>query len=179
MRPRPEDGGGDPGATLPAEVYAELKRVAAAAMRGERDDHTLQATALVHEAWLRLADQDGVVTLPLRALAAQAMRHVLVDHARARTTAKRGGRRARLTLTGLDLPAGSPDADLLAVHEALGELERLDPVQGRVVETRFFGGLTLDETAEVMDLSRDQVKRAWRMARAWLHRRLKDDGPSP
>lgn len=160
-------------------MYDELRRVAAAALRGERDHHTLHATALVHEAWLRLADSHGVLELPFRALAATVMRHVLVDHARARGTAKRGGGRRRVSLAGLDIAEDTPAVDVLAIHEALSDLEQLDPLQGRIVEARFFGDLTLDETAELLSLSRDQVKRGWRLARAWLHRRLAAGGDGP
>jgi RNA polymerase sigma factor (TIGR02999 family) len=153
-------------------VYEELRGIAAGYMRDERPGHTLQATALVHEAYVRLIGQKRV-SWQNRAhffgIAAQLMRRILIDHARRRQAAKRGvGGALRLT-AGVDV-AGAPeqDFDLLAIDGALSRLERLDAAQARIVELRFFGGLTVEETAEVAGVSTATVKREWRTARAWL-----------
>lgn len=153
-------------------VYEELRGIAAGYMRDERPGHTLQATALVHEAYVRLIGQKRV-SWQNRAhffgIAAQLMRRILIDHARRRQAAKRGvGGAIRLT-AGVDV-AGAPeqDFDLLAIDGALSRLERLDAAQARIVELRFFGGLTVEETAEVAGISTATVKREWRTARAWL-----------
>ena len=141
-------------------------------MRREPSEHTLQATALVHEAWLRLADQQ--VAWRGRAhflgVAAQLMRRILVDHARARHAAKRGGGATRVTLS--DAPAVEETTDVLALHEALDRLAALDPDQARLVELRWFGGFSIEETGEVLGVSPATVKREWAIARAWLHREL-------
>jgi len=161
---------------LPA-VYAELRRQAARAMRRESSEHTLQATALVHEAYLRLVDQRRAVwrgRAHFFGVAAQVMRRILVDHARERHAAKRGGGVRQLTLGGAD--AAGPDAgqgvDVLALHEALERLAALDSDQARIVELRYFGGLSIEETAEALDVSPATVKREWAVARAWLRREL-------
>ena len=153
-------------------VYEELRGIAAGYMRDERPGHTLQATALVHEAYVRLIGQKRV-SWQNRAhffgIAAQLMRRILIDHARRRQAAKRGvGGTLRLT-AGVDV-AGEPeqDFDLLAIDGALSRLEQLDAAQARIVELRFFGGLTVEETAEVAGVSTATVKREWRTARAWL-----------
>ena len=153
-------------------VYEELRGIAAGYMRDERPGHTLQATALVHEAYVRLIGQKRV-SWQNRAhffgIAAQLMRRILIDHARRRQAAKRGvGGPLRLT-AGVDV-AGAPeqDFDLLAIDGALSRLEQLDAAQARIVELRFFGGLTVEETAEVAGVSTATVKREWRTARAWL-----------
>jgi len=153
-------------------VYEELRGIAAGYMRDERPGHTLQATALVHEAYVRLIGQKRV-SWQNRAhffgIAAQLMRRILIDHARRRQAAKRGvGGALRLT-AGVDV-AGAPeqDFDLLAIDGALLRLEQLDADQARIVELRFFGGLTVEETAEVAGVSTATVKREWRTARAWL-----------
>lgn len=153
-------------------VYEELRGIAAGYMRDERPGHTLQATALVHEAYVRLIGQKRV-SWQNRAhffgIAAQLMRRILIDHARRRQAAKRGvGGALRLT-AGVDV-AGAPeqDFDLLAIDGALSRLEQLDAAQARIVELRFFGGLTVEETAEVAGVSTATVKREWRTARAWL-----------
>jgi RNA polymerase sigma factor (TIGR02999 family) len=173
---RGEDAGGD---ELLAVVYAELHRQAARAMRREADDHTLQATALVHEAYLRLVDQRRVEwrnRAHFFGIAAQMMRRILVDHARGRDAAKRGGGVASVTLSDADAVAdagASDDAvEILALHDALERLATLDPDQARVVELRYFGGMNIDETAEVMGISPATVKREWAVARAWLKREL-------
>ena len=162
---------------IPA-VYAELYRQAARAMRREGAGHTLQATALVHEAYLRLVDQQHVEwrnRAHFFGIAAQVMRRVLVDHARARLAAKRGGELQRITLgTAFDVAdaGGDGDTDVLALHEALERLATLDPEQARLVELRYFGGLTIEETAGALGVSPATVKREWALARAWLRREL-------
>lgn len=156
-------------------LYGELHALASRSMERQGRDHTLQPTALVHEAYLRIAELEAPRwqgRRPFLSLAAKAMRAVLVDHARARGADKRGAGRTRLAL---DEDALSIDRDgdtLLALHEALDELSRLDAQLAKVVELRFFGGLTVEETAEVLDVSPRTVKRGWRSARAWLERAL-------
>lgn len=168
---------GQPGAEtelLPL-VYAELRRVAAGYMRRERPGHTLQATALVHEAYIQLVDQTRVTwrnRAHFFAVAAQIMRRILVDHARAHRAQKRGGDARKLTLEEAIGVFGARDVALEALDDALSTLAQLDPRQGRIVELRFFGGLTIDETAEVLGVSAPTVEREWRMARAWLHSQL-------
>ena len=158
-------------------VYRELRRIALRQMRRERDDHTLVPTALVHELYLRLVDQ-RMMTWQNRAhffgLAAQLMRRILVDHARARHAGKRGDPAARVSLeVGLE-EAANRDApeDVLAINLALERLATLDPEQARIVELRFFAGLTVEETAHVVNRSPRTIKREWRLARAWLFREL-------
>jgi RNA polymerase sigma factor (TIGR02999 family) len=156
-------------------VYEELRRLAGRALRGERVDHTLQATALVHEAFLRLFEQRSVQWRDRRHflnVAAQMMRRVLVDHARRRLTTKRGGEAERQVLDEALLYVEQRGIDLLALDEALCELSEIDPRQGRIVELRFFGGLTLEETAEAVGTSLATVKREWALARSWLYRRI-------
>jgi RNA polymerase sigma factor (TIGR02999 family) len=157
-------------------VEQELHHIAARYMAGERDEHVLQPTALVNEAYLRLVDWKNVRwqnRAHFFGVAAQLMRRVLVDFARSRRRAKRGGDEVRVTLTEAgDLPSRSRDADLEALDEALKRLEVLDPRQGRVVELRFFGGLSLEETAHVLGVSVGTVRRDWSLARAWLYREL-------
>jgi RNA polymerase sigma-70 factor, ECF subfamily len=172
-------GGGDAdaGERLLPVVYEELRRQAARAMRREAGEHTLQATALVHEAYLRLVDQRRVEwrsRAQFFGVAAQMMRRVLVDHARGRLAAKRGGGARRVTLDGQGADAAAPDADVdvLALHEALERLAVLDPDQARLVELRYFAGLGIEETAEALGVSPATVKREWAVARAWLRREL-------
>ena len=157
-------------------VYDELRRMARTYLRGERPDHTLQATALVNEAYLRLVDQRRV-TWQNRAhffgIASQMMRRILVNHAVARAAAKRGAGAERLRLGEAAGLAAGPDAELIALDEALKELEKLDQRQSRIVELRYFGGLSLEETAEALGLSRATVKREWATARLWLRHQLK------
>jgi RNA polymerase sigma-70 factor (ECF subfamily) len=156
-------------------VYRELRRRAGAYLRRERSDHTLQPTALVHEAYLRLTAQDRVAwqnRAHFFALAAQMMRRVLTDHAREHLAAKRPGGHLRVLLDdgiGVTRPRG---CELLMVDQALGELTRIDPRQGQIVELRYFGGLTEQEVAAVLSVSRATVTREWQTARAWLYRRL-------
>jgi RNA polymerase sigma factor (TIGR02999 family) len=172
-------GDGDASAAerlLPA-IYDELHRQAARAMRRENAEHTLQATALVHEAYLRLVDQRRVEwknRAQFFGIAANVMRRVLVDHARARLAAKRGGGAAQVTLGGADRDArdGDDGIELLALHDALERLQQFDADQARLVELRYFGGLNIDETAEALGVSPATVKREWALARAWLRREL-------
>ena len=158
-------------------VYGELRRLAAQRLRRERPDHTLQPTALVHEAYIRLVDQRRVRwqnRAHFYGVAAQVMRRILVDRARARGADKRGAGWQRVTLVGDKTPNGSRDVDVLALDDALQRLAALDPQQERIVELRYFGGLTLDETAEVIGISTATVKREWAIARAWLRAELSD-----
>jgi RNA polymerase sigma factor (TIGR02999 family) len=157
-------------------VYAELRRLAHRQMRRERPGHTLQTTALVNETYLRLVDSKRVRwqnRAHFFAVCAQLMRRILVDHARARRSLKRGGDAVHVTLE--DAPVGSPppDADLLALDEALTRLAGIDMRKSRVVELRHFGGLSVEETAEALEVSTDTVMRDWKMAKLWLLRELK------
>jgi len=152
-------------------VYSELRRLAAYYLRQERPDHTLQPTALVHEAYLRLVGEkeiDWQNRAHFFGIAAMRMRHILVEHARSRRAAKRGGGECRLPLNEADRLAEEHDVNLLALNDALQRLEALDPQKSRIVELRYFGGLTIEETAEALKVTPDRVKRGWRMARAWL-----------
>jgi RNA polymerase sigma factor (TIGR02999 family) len=169
---------GAPEKLLPI-VYQELRRLAANYMKQERGDHLLATTALVHEAYLRLLDPKEPISWQGRShfygIAARAMRQALVDYARREAAARRGGRVPRLTLTEAgDVPAPSEGMDFLALDTALTTLATVDPRQARVVELRYFGGLTIEETAEVMELSPATVKREWILARAWLYKELND-----
>jgi len=165
---------------LLALVYPELRRLASAYMRGERGSHTLQPTALVHEAYLRLV-QTGEVDWRNRAhfiaFAANLMRRILVDYARARNAEKRGGPRQRVELREELAAATDVEAtELLDLDAALDRLEQMDQRISRVVELRYFGGLTADETAEVLGVSTKTVKRDWSIARSWLKRELRQGG---
>jgi RNA polymerase sigma-70 factor (ECF subfamily) len=157
-------------------VYDELRRLARGQMRRERSDHTLQATALVHEAYFRLVDQPGRTwqnrTHFIR-IAAQVMRRMLIDYARARRTAKREGGLQRVPLEEPLLLTEEQSDEILALNEALERLAEFDARQSRVVELRFFGGLTVEETAEALGTSAKTVKRDWSVARAWLHREVR------
>ena len=164
-------------------VYEELRLVAKAHLGRERREHTLQATDLVHEAYLRLVDQrhvDWKNRAHFFAVAARLMRRVLVDHARARLAQKRGGGAAHVTFDET-LVLGTPDADvtLLALDDALTELGTLDARQARTVELRYFAGLTVDEAAEALGVSGMTVKRDWTVAKAWLKLRLEGAAPAP
>jgi RNA polymerase sigma-70 factor (ECF subfamily) len=160
-------------------VYRELRRRAAAYLRGERPDHTLQPTALVHEAYLRLVGQERV-TWQNRAhffgVAAQAMRHILVDAARTQRRAKRGGGELNVSLSDVADLGIAKSADLVALDDALTTLETLHPRHSRVVELRFFGGLSLKEVAHVLNVSVGTVRRDWSLAQAWLYRELNRGG---
>lgn len=157
-------------------VYDELRRRAARYLRHERVNHTLQPTALVHEAYIRLVDQGSVEWKDrghFFAIAAQAMRRILVDHAKHKNRAKRGGPDTDLQLDDdLEIAAMEKSVDLLALDEALSRLARMDPHQERLVELRYFAGLSLEEAADAMDISRATAAREWQMAKAWLHREL-------
>jgi RNA polymerase sigma factor (TIGR02999 family) len=172
---------GDPkafDALLPV-VYSELRRQAELAMRHEGAGHTLQPTALVHEAYLRLVDTARVPwqnRAQFFGIASKCMRRVLVDHARARGAAKRGGAVVRSELADADAVVDEPASMVIAVHEALDRLAALDPDQAKLVEMRYFGGLTIEETAAALDISPATVKREWAVARAWLRRELTDRG---
>jgi RNA polymerase sigma-70 factor (ECF subfamily) len=159
-------------------VYDECRRIAARQMRGEREEHTLSPSALVNELYLRLVDQRRT-TWSNRAhffgIAAQLMRRVLVDHARARLAEKRDGARLVVSLEAADdVATPSPLTDVLAIDEALQRLGQIDPDQQRLVELRFFAGLTVDETAHVLNRSPRTVKREWQLAKAWLFRELSE-----
>ena len=153
-------------------IYGELRRLATSYLRRERPGHTLQPTALVHEAYLRLVDQTQVHwqnRAHFFGVAAQMMRRILVDHARGHNAEKRGGEFQKLPIDeNLDV-ADERAADLIALDEALERLAELDAQKARVVELRFFGGLSVEETAEVMGVSAPTVKRQWRMAKSWLY----------
>jgi RNA polymerase sigma factor (TIGR02999 family) len=157
-------------------VYQELRRMADHYLRLERPDHTLQPTALVHEAYLRLIDQRKV-SWQNRAhffgVAAQMMRRILVDHARTKQRGKRGGAARKLSLDEVMNLSQGRAADLVALDDALKALAEIDPRKSQVVELRFFGGLSVEETAEVLGVSPQTVMRDWRLARAWLARELK------
>jgi RNA polymerase sigma factor (TIGR02999 family) len=164
-------------------VYDELHRIAARYLSHERAGHTLQSTALVHEAYVKLVDQrrvDWHNRSQFFGLAAQAMRRILVDHARSRHRLKRGSSAPRIGLDAAD-PVASPGqmdpADAIALDGALQKLEALDPGQARIVELRFFGGLTVEETADVLATSPSTVKREWTLAKAWLYRELSGSSP--
>ena len=163
-------------ATLFDVLYRELRRLAEAAMRAERANHTLQPTALVHEAYLRLAGAHGRFESRAHFLdvAASAMRRVLVDHARGRNAHKRGRGATLVTLDDLeDLPQpAAEDVDLVVLDDALSRLAALDARQGQIVELRFFGGLSVEETAAVLGVSERTIKREWQMSRAWLRREM-------
>jgi len=157
-------------------VYGELRRIAGAFMRGERPGHTLQPTALANEAWLRLVDQtraDWQDRVHFFRVAARLMRRVLVDHARARLAGKRGSGEQNLNLDWIEV-ADHPQKleQILFVDEAIERLEDVDPQQARVVEMNYFGGLSIDETADALGISPRTVDRDWSMARAWLRRAL-------
>jgi RNA polymerase sigma factor (TIGR02999 family) len=156
-------------------VYSELRRVALGYMNRERPDHTLQPTALVHEAYLRLIDQQRVDwrnRAQFVGLAAVMMRRILVNHARDRIAAKRGGDATRVSLTLAADAFPHPDLDVMALHEALERLTQLDLRKGQIVELKFFGGLTAAEVAAVLNISVATVEREWSFARAWLYEAL-------
>jgi RNA polymerase sigma factor (TIGR02999 family) len=157
------------------QVYNELREVAGIYLRRERPGHTLQPTALVHEAYLRLRDQRNVDwnnRAQFLGVAARMMRRILVDHAMARGAAKRGGDAPRVSLDAALEIFQEQDLSTLAVHKALQELEALDPRQARIVEMRFFGGLTVNEIADVLDVAPITVKREWALAKLWLEREM-------
>ena len=179
---RSQAGDSDAAEELMPVVYDELRRIAGAYMRRERPGQTIQPTALVHEAYLRLLKdkkQDWQGRTHFLAIAATSMRQILVERARAKQTGKRGGGRERITLEEGRLVDGDEEVsggdvalDLLAIDEALERLAAIDPQQARVVELRFFGGLTIEETAAAVDVSPATVKRHWTIAKAWLRREV-------
>lgn len=157
-------------------VYDQLRALAGSYFRHQRPDQTLQATALVHEAFVKLIDQTSIEfndRVHFMATASRAMRQVLVDHARSRAAAKRGGKWQRVALEGVPTDGQAPHRlDVIALDDALGELAELDQRQARVVELRFFGGLSVEETAAALGVSPRTVELDWKMARAWLSRAL-------
>jgi RNA polymerase sigma factor (TIGR02999 family) len=170
-------GDAEAGDKLIPLVYRELRQQAARYLARERRNHTLRPTALVNEAYLRLADQRRVVwedRAQFFAVAATVMRRLLVDHARQHAASKRGGDLWTVSLEDGDwiTISNAPDLDVIALNEALDELSTLDPLRSKMIELRFFGGLTSDETAEALGVSTATVTRGWRLARAWLHHRL-------
>jgi RNA polymerase sigma factor (TIGR02999 family) len=172
---RARAGDASASADLMPLAYDDLRRLADGYLRNERAGHTLQPTALVHEAWLRLFEGSDLQDLDrahFLGIAAVAMRRILVEHARARHAAKRGSDAARVTLSSAVLFQVGPDVDVLALDEALARLAALDARQARVVELRFFGGLSMDEVAELVGVSKRAVESDWTLARAWLHREL-------
>lgn len=175
---------GDPRAAdqlLPL-VYNELRRLAAQKIAQENPGNTLQATALVHEAYLRLVKDDAGQQWNGRGhffgAAAEAMRRILIDHARSKQSYRRGGRLAREPLECIEIAAPDPAVDLLAVNEALSRFEAIDPPKAELVKLRYFAGLTIPEAAEVLAISTTTADRYWAYARAWLHAELKRDEQS-
>jgi RNA polymerase sigma-70 factor, ECF subfamily len=164
---------------LMAAIYDDLRRLAVSHLQNERGGHTLQPTALVHEAYLKLVDQrstDWNDRLHFFAVASRIIRRILTDHARERNALKRGGESDRLSIHAMDPPAPAPDIDLVALDQALDELAEIDERQARVVELRFFGGCTIDEVAELLQAGRRTIDRDWMAARAWLYCRLSEAG---
>jgi RNA polymerase sigma factor (TIGR02999 family) len=162
-------------------VYEELRRLAHRYLSRERTDHTLQSTALVHEAYLRLAGQNPPQwqnRAHFFGIAAHIMRQILVEYARGRSAAKRGGNALTLTLDDAVALPQQTDVDVVALDKALGELSGLDAQQGRIVELRFFAGLTIEDTSEVLGISPATVKRDWVTARAWLFRAMTGEAPA-
>ena len=159
-------------------VYDELRRIAHRYVQRERDGHTLETTALVNEAYLRLIGQRKIAwqnRAHFFAVIAQVMRHILIDHARRRHYIKRGGLAQQVSLDDVSLMTRERAAELVALDEALNELAKLDPRKGRVVELRYFGGLSLEETADVLGVSVMTVRRDWRAAKAWLYKAVTSD----
>lgn len=163
-------------------IYTELRQLAARSLRNERQDHTLQATALVHEAYLRLVGQTQVAwrdRAHFIAAAGQTIRRILVDHARARMRRKRAGRRARIQLDETVAVLPQRDINLVALDEAMTKLAEHAPRKARVVEMRFFGGATVEETAEVFGMTTRSIERDWKFARAWLFREISKGEDKP
>ncbi len=172
------NGNREAAAGLMPLVYEELRQIARGYLQRERSDHTLQATGLVHEAYLRMVDQK-TTNWKNRAhffgVAAQIMRRILVDHARHHQAEKRGGEWSKVTFDEAVALSPSRSIDLIALDDALRDLANLNPQHSQIVELRFFGGLTVEEVAEVLDTSQRTVEREWRMARAWLRRQIFGD----
>ena len=161
-------------------VYDELRQLARGYLQRERSNHTLQATGLVHEAYLRLVDQTSMSwqnRAHFFAVAATAMRRILVDYARSHRAEKRGGDREKIEFDEALAPAGERAVDLIALDEALHDLGAFDERQSRIVELRFFGGLTNEEIGEVLEISARTIKREWRLAKAWLRREITNKEP--
>src|SRR5262245_48808310 len=157
-------------------VYRELRRIAKYYLRNERPDHTLQPTALVHEAFLRLIDQTNVQwqdRAHFIGISANLMREILINHAVAHKRLKRVGGQYKVSIDEASVRLIQPEVDLIVLNDALNELAAIDSRQGQIVELRFFGGLSVEETAEVLKLSTATVKREWRLAKAWLYSRIK------
>ena len=172
-------GDQDAASQLMPLVYDEMRRLAGRYMRRERSDHTLQATALVHETYVKLVEQrspDWQSRAHFFGVAAHVMRNILIDYARGHLRAKRGGAKEEVTLDDALVFSPQKSEDLLAVDEALQRLAKLDLRQSKVVELRFFGGLTVEETAEALGISPITVKRDWTLARAWLYGELEQRG---
>lgn len=166
---------------LMAAIYQDMRRLAAHHMSGERKDHTLQPTAIVHEAYVRLIDQrstDWKDRLHFFAVASRIIRRILIDHARASEADKRGGNRTRISLADHDVAGPDRDIDLIALDEAMNELAEINPQQCKIVELRYFGGCTVEDVAEVLKIGKRTVDRDWQAAKAWLFLRLEGDGDS-
>ncbi|MEK7953200.1 sigma-70 family RNA polymerase sigma factor [Luteolibacter soli] len=165
-------------ATLLESIYGELRRMAAGKMASERSGHTLQATALVHEAWLRLADgdQNWNNRRHFFGAASEAMRRILVENARRRATEKRGGGLAATALDEELHGIASEDEKLLQIHEVLDALETEDPLKAKIVKLRFFAGLDHNEIAALLDLNEKTIRRHWELAKVWLYRAIRGDG---
>ncbi|MDQ7013529.1 MAG: ECF-type sigma factor [Planctomycetota bacterium] len=178
MHTHHEQDSSEPSHSLEQSAYSALRGLAAAYLHRERRDHTLQPTALVHEAYLKLAGgaSDWKSQTHFQAIAANAMRQILVDHARARKTKKRGGDWLRVTLSPNNAATPGLDVDVLALNDALEQLAALDERKARVVELRFFGGLTCAEAAEEVGVSPKTAEADWYFARAWLRERLSESG---
>ena len=163
---------------LTPQVYRELHRVAKGCMKGEREGHTMQTTALINELYLRLTDLKGIQwqnRAHFFAVCARQMRRILTDQARARQSQKRGGGAIPISLEAVPVVSSRPQPELLAIDAALSALAKVDSRKSQVVELRFFGGLTVEETAEVLGVSRDTIVRDWKLAKAWLLRELSQE----
>jgi len=174
------DGDQEAAARLVPLVYNELRQIAAARLRHERPDHTLQATALVHEAYMKLADQRDAKwqnRAQFFGVASQVMRRILVDYARGQQRLRRGGRQQKVALDDVVLVAPDRTDELLTVNESLSKLEKLDPRQARIVELRYFAGLTIEEIADLVGVATKTVTRELNMAKAWLYSGLKQHYP--
>ena len=160
-------------------VYSELRRLARRYMGRESPGHTLQTSALINEAYMKLVDRQNIQwqnRAHFFAVAAQVMRHILIDHARTRNYAKRGAGARKISLDETAVLSDKRAADLVALDDALNALAEIDPRKSRIIELRFFGGLSIEETAEIMEISTVTVTREWRTARAWLRREMSADG---
>ena len=158
-------------------VHDELRRIARRQMSQERPGHTLQATALVNEAYLKLADQDGLEwhnRAHFYAVCAQVMRHILINHARAHARDKRGGGAVQVSLDEVAIAFEERAEELVALDEALASLEQMDPRKGEIVQLRYFGGLSIEETGEVLNISPRTVRREWQRSKAWLYRMISE-----